>query len=136
MPDTPVIRGTQDIKGLRAEFNPQAGSHFPIVRGHDGYITAAAGAKVGIMNRWIIRYVGNRDGRHRYRFKAQFSWVNEGFMRAIGDGTLKGRVRLQFKTREKGVEDVDIFGWEEWRYEDGVLILEDIYQETEAAPAK
>ena len=141
MADAPHIHDPRDIRGLSAKFgdprNPAKGAHFSTIRGSDGYITAAGNAKVGIMSRWVIRHSGQKpDGKPMFRFKAQFSWTSEAFMEAIGHGTLKGRVRIQMKTRQKGVEDVDILGWQEWKYTDGVLILEDIFQQTEGSKPK
>lgn len=123
----PVVRSVGDIRRLPAKFNPR-GAHFAVIRGNDGYITAAAGAKVGIMSRWVIRHSGQHpDGKPRFRFRAQFRWINEPLMAMVGRGDLKGRVILQMKTT-KGQENVDILGWDEWRMEDGVLTLENVYK--------
>lgn len=96
------------------------------INGTDGRVEAAAGATVGIITRWTIRRSGiYPDGRPRLRFKGQFSYVNVGLMTLISQGTLKGRVRVQMKT-VKGNENIDVVNWDEWRFEDGVLILENI----------
>jgi hypothetical protein len=126
--DAPVIRGPDDIRNLTAKFRTDRGSHFAVIRGRDGFITAAAGAKVAIFSRWRIEHSGNKpDGTPRHRFRGQFSWVNEPLMNMVTSGKLKGRVILQGKFKN-GAENVDILGWAEWRMENGVLTLEDIYQ--------
>lgn len=126
--DAPVIHGPEDIRKLQAKFKTERGSHWAVIRGRDGFITAAAGAKVGIFNRWRIEHSGQKpDGTPRHRFRAQFSWVNEPLMNMVTSGKLRGRVILQMMTK-KGRENIDILGWAEWRLENGVLTLEDIYQ--------
>lgn len=97
------------------------------IRGEAGYITAAAGAKVGIIARWSIRRSGsNPNGTPRLRFRAHFSWKQDALMNMIQKGALKGRVRVQMKTKN-GLEDIDIVQWDEWRMdEDGALTLENI----------
>jgi hypothetical protein len=134
MPDEtgPVVRSAADIRHLGAKFRTAGGAHWLKTTGGDGYITAAAGAKIAIFSRWVINHSGqNPDGTPRFRFKGQFRWANELMLEMVGRGTLKGRVIVQFKTT-KGLENVDILGWDEWHYADGVLILENVYQ-TEGA---
>lgn len=106
--------------------NPAPGVD-PAIQGDAGYVTVAAGAKAGIINRWVIRRSGtNPDGTPRLRFKAQFSWLNDALMGM----KMQKRVRVQMRTKV-GYEDIEILGWEEMRYEGGVLILENIlYTET------
>jgi hypothetical protein len=119
---------------MTAEF-AQTGSHFRLITGDAGYVTAAAGAKVAIMNRWKIERSGAMpDGKPRYRLRASFSFVNEALMGLVGHGKIRGRPVLQMRTK-LGVENVDIDAWSEWRYEDGLLVLEDI-QHFDAKPAR
>jgi hypothetical protein len=104
---------------------PTQGRMFAAIRGDAGYITAA-GARVGLIGRWKIeRAEAGPDGKPRFRFRAQFSWRNDALMGLISRGRLKGRVVLQMKTK-KGVEDVDLVAWDEWRMEDGILTLENV----------
>lgn len=96
------------------------------IQGDAGKIEAAAGAVVAVINRWSIRASGSYpDGRPRLRFKAQFSWKQDSLMAMIQRGEMKGRVRVQFRTK-LGLEDVDVVSWSEWRLEDNVLTLEDV----------
>lgn len=97
------------------------------IRGDAGTITAAAGATVGIIARWSIRRSGaNPGGAPRLRFRAHFSWKQDGLMSMIEKGQLKGRVRVQMKTKN-GLENIDIVSWDEWKLdEDGALTLENI----------
>ena len=96
------------------------------INGTDGKIEAAAGAVVAIITRWSLRTSGvYPDGRPRLRFKAQFSYRNDSLLHMIQTGALKGRVRVQFRTKN-GLEDVDVVQWDEWRMEDGVLVLENV----------
>ena len=75
------------------------------------------------------------DGKPILRFKAQFSWVNDVLMNMKMNGLpMQKRVIVQMRTRY-GVEHVDILGWSEWRYEGGVLTLEDVLH-GEAKPVK
>jgi hypothetical protein len=136
--DAPVIHGPEDIRKLTAKFS-EKGAHFSVIRGSDGFITAAAGAKVAIFSRWVIRVSGQKpDGSPMYRFQAQFRWINEPLMKLVQSGTLKGRVIIQgifrdARTNKQVPQNVDILGWSEWRMEGGILTLEDIYKETEGA---
>ena len=99
---------------------------FGKIRGEAGYITAAAGAKVGLISKWIISPVRMKpDGKPELQFRAQFSWKNESLMAAVGRGVLKGRVIVQMRTKV-GLENVDVLAWSEWRMEGGVLVLEDV----------
>ena len=36
------------------------------------------------------------------------------------------RVRIKMRTERYGLQDVDIVGWDDWRYEGGILYLENI----------
>jgi len=115
---------------------PQGGST-SVIQGDAGYITAAAGAKVAIISRWTIRRSGTKpDGISPVlRFRAQFSWVNDTLMHLKHNGIpLQKRVIIEMKTERHGYERIDILGWSEWRYEDGILTLEDIIQ-TESGTA-
>jgi len=105
---------------------PQGGS-MAVIQGNAGYITAAAGAKVAIIKKWNIRRSGTHvDGTPQLRFRALFSWVNDTMMALKHNGIpLQKRVVLEMQT-VKGHERVDILGWKEWRYEGGILTLEDI----------
>jgi hypothetical protein len=102
--------------------------HFESIRGDAGYITAAAGAKVGIISKWIMAPHGMKpDGKPILQFKAQFSWKNDSLMNMVGRGALKGRVIAQMKDNKTGrIVDTDILDWSEWRLEGGVLILENV----------
>jgi hypothetical protein len=100
-----------------------------VIQGDAGYITAAAGAKVAIISKWNIRRSGTKpDGVSPIlRFKAQFSWVNDTLMNLKHNGIpLQKRVIVEMKTERYGHQRFDILGWKEWRYEGGVLTLEDI----------
>jgi len=112
---------------------PTGGSQ-AIIQGDAGYITAAAGAKVAIISRWNIRRSGTKpDGiSPLLRFRAQFSWVSEPLMNMKHNGIpLQKRVVIEFNSPRHGHQRFDILGWKEWRYEGGVLTLEDImYTET------
>lgn len=100
---------------------------FAVIRGDAGYITAAAGAKVGIISKWVIAPVRMKDdGKPELQFKAQFSWKNDALMAMLARGTLKGRVVVQVNSMRKGREDIDIVQWQQWRMDGGVLILDDI----------
>ena len=93
---------------------------FELLHGDAGYVTVAAGAKAGIINRWRMTPAGrNPDGTPRLRFQAQFSWVNTTLM----EMKLQKRIVVQIKTKF-GQENVDILAWDEWRFEGGVLTLE------------
>jgi hypothetical protein len=99
---------------------------FGLIRGDTGYITAAAGAKVGVISKWVITPVRMKsDGKPELRFKAQFSWKQDALMSMVGRGALKGRVIVQMKTKV-GMENVDVLAWSEWHMEGNVLILEDV----------
>lgn len=101
-------------------------AHFGMIRGDAGYISAAAGAKVGIISKWVITPVRMKpDGKPELEFKAQFSWKNDALMNMVGRGTLKGRVIVQMKTKA-GMENVDVLAWSEWRLEGNVLYLKDV----------
>lgn len=109
---------------------PQGGQG-AVIQGDAGYITAAAGAKVAIIARWNIKRSGTKaDGVSPVlRFKAQFSWVNDTLMNLKHNGIpLQKRVVIEMRTERHGVERIDILGWSEWRYEGGILVLEDIIQ--------
>jgi len=100
---------------------------FGEISGDAGYITAAAGAKVGIISKWIMRPKRMKaDGKPELQFKAQFSWKNDSLMNMVGRGALKGRVVAQMRNKYGKIEDTDILNWSEWRLEGGVLILEDV----------
>jgi len=96
----------------------------------------AAGGKAAIMSRWNMKPSGRKpDGKPMLRFKAQFKWTNDVLMTIKLNGKeLPKRVVVQMRTRY-GVEHVDILGWSEWRYEGGVLTLEDVLH-GEAKPVK
>lgn len=101
---------------------------FSLIRGDAGFITAAAGAKVGIISKWVIKTVRMKpDGRPEMQFKAQFSWKNDALMNMVARGTLKGRVVVQMRTKY-GQENVDVLAWQEWKMDGDVLILEDVLQ--------
>jgi len=106
---------------------PQGGQG-SVIQGDAGYITATAGGKVAIISRWNIRRSGTRpDGSPILRFKAQFSWVQETLMNMKHNGVpLKKRVIIEMRTEKYGHQQFDILGWQEWRYEGGILVLEDI----------
>jgi hypothetical protein len=98
-------------------------SQFAIIQGDAGFVTVAAGAKAGIINRWNIQQAGTYpDGKPRLRFRCQFQYVNDVLMNLKG---MKKRVQVQMRTKY-GVETVDIIDWSEARYEGGVLTLEDV----------
>ena len=65
------------------------------------------------------------DGKPELQFRAQFSWKNESLMAAVSRGVLKGRVIVQMRTKV-GLENVDILAWQQWRFDGGVLYLDDI----------
>ena len=98
------------------------------IRGTDGYITAAAGAKVATMSRWSIRRSGtNPDGSPQLRFRANFSWKQDGLMAMCGRGDLKARIRLQMRTERHGIQEIDVVNWDQWQMnEDGMLTLENV----------
>lgn len=111
---------------MKAEFPTAGAAQFSRISGDAGYISASAGAKVAIMSRWKIDRSGaDADGKPRFRLRASFSWVQAALMNLVSSGRMKGRPVLQMKT-VRGLEDVDIDSWSEWRYEDGLLTLEDI----------
>jgi len=116
---------------------PHGGSS-SVIQGNAGYITAAAGAKVAIMSRWNIRRSGTQpDGKPRLRFRAQFSYVNESLMNLKHNGIpLQKRVVIEMRTEKHGHEKVDILGWAEWKYEGGILTLEDIMHSEGMGTAK
>ena len=123
-----TVAKVEDIRNLPAKFRADRGSHFAAIRGDAGFISAGGNAKVAIFGRWRIEHSGQKpDGTPRHRFKGQFKWKNDTLLAMCQRGSLKPRVILQFRTR-KGQENVDILGWGEWRLEDGILYLEDIYQ--------
>lgn len=100
---------------------------FGTIRGDAGVITASAGAKVGVISKWVI--VPSRmkeDGRPELQFKAQFGWKQDSLMAMIGRGALKGRVTVQMRNRRGQVENIDIVSWGQWRYDNGILYLDDI----------
>jgi hypothetical protein len=104
-----------------------------VIKGDSGYITAA-GAKAAVISRWNIRRSGSRpDGSPILRFRAQFEYVNDVLMNLKQNGVpLPKRVVVQMQRndpatmRKLPVESIDILGWEEWKYEDGILTLENI----------
>ena len=99
---------------------------FGLIRGDAGYITAAAGAKVGIISKWVLTPKRMKpDGTPEMQFRAQFSWKNDALMNMVARGALKGRVVVQMKTKY-GLENVDVLAWQDWRLEGGVLTLEDV----------
>ena len=99
---------------------------FGLIRGDAGYITAAAGAKVGIISKWVLTPKRMKpDGTPEMQFRAQFSWKNDALMNMVARGTLIGRVVVQMKTKY-GLENVDVLAWQDWRMEGGVLTLEDV----------
>jgi len=109
---------------------------FGTIRGDSGYISGA-GAKVAIIKKWIIVPSRMRpDGTPILQFKAQFSYVNEVLMNLKMNGLpVQKRIRVQMRTERYGLQDVDILGWAEWRFEGGILYLEDIMH-TEASNVK
>jgi len=105
-------------------FGPEG---FGGIRGDAGEITALGGAKVAIIARWQIRREGTRsDGKPMLTFKAWFSWKQDALMKMCQRGDLKGRVRVQMKTKV-GLENVDVVHWDEWQLnDDGMLTLRNI----------
>ena len=103
------------------------GGQGAVIKGNAGDISAACGAKVGILSRWNIRRSGSKpDGSPILRFRAQFSYVNDTLMNIKFKGLpLQKRVVIEMMTKN-GPERVDILGWDEWRYDDGILTLENI----------
>jgi hypothetical protein len=101
---------------------------FGLIRGDAGEVTAAAGAKVGIISKWVISPKRMKpDGKPELQFKAQFSWKNDSLMAMVGRGDLRGRVMVTMRNNKtRGIENIDVVQWAEWRMEGGVLILEDI----------
>ena len=100
---------------------------FGTIRGDAGVITAAAGAKVGIISKWVIIPVRMKDdGTPELQFKAQFSWKQDSLMNMVGRGALKGRVQVQMRDTNRQLLTVDIVSWANWRYDGGVLILDDV----------
>ena len=100
---------------------------FGLIQGYDGFITASGGAKVAIFSHWTIKPGRMKpDGKPQLQFVGQFSWVNDVLMNMKLRGIpLQKRVIVQMRTKH-GLEDVDILGWAEWRYEGGILYLEDV----------
>lgn len=90
-------------------------------------MTVAAGAVAGIISKWVVVPTGQRqDGSPILQFKAQFSWLNETLMNLKIRGVpVPKRVVVDMRTKN-GVESIDILGWSEWKFEHGVLVLEDI----------
>lgn len=104
------------------------GGQGAVIRGDAGFITAQAGAKVAVISRWNIRRSGTMpDGSPVLRFRAQFSYVNETLMNLKLHGLpLNKRVVVQMKRDGHPVESIDIIGWDEWKYDGGILTLENI----------
>ena len=100
---------------------------FGKISGDAGYITASAGARVGIISKWVI--IPGRmkpEGTPELQFKAQFSWKNDVLMNMVGRGALKGRVVVQMRNKYNKIEETDILNWSEWRFEGGILYLSDV----------
>ena len=99
---------------------------FSLIQGNDGYITAM-GAKAAIFSHWTVKPGRMKpDGKPQLQFVGQFSYVNDVLMNMKLRGVpLQKRVIVQMRTKN-GLENVDILGWAEWRYEGGVLYLEDV----------
>lgn len=92
---------------------------FELLHGDSGYVMCGPG-KAGIVSRWRMTPAGrNPDGTPRLRFQCQFSWQNDVLMGL----SMKKRIVVQIKTKY-GQENVDILDWDDWRYEGGVLTLE------------
>lgn len=101
--------------------------HFSNISGDSGFISAAAGAKVGVISKWNIMPVRQKsDGTTELRFKAQFSWRSNTLMNMIGRGALKARATVQLRNIHNKIEDIDILAWQEWRFEGNILTLEDV----------
>lgn len=97
-------------------------SQFNVIRGDAGFVKVGPGAQAGIISRWNITGSGLKpDGTPKLRFRAQFSWVNETLMGL----KMPKRIVVQMKTKY-GQENVDILGWDDWRFEGGILTLENI----------
>ena len=102
-------------------------AQFGTIRGDAGWISAAAGAKVGIISRWIIEPKRMKpDGRPELEFRCQFSWKNDVLMNMVSRGTIKPRVIVQMRGKNGKVEAIDVVSWQNWRLEGGVLYLSDI----------
>lgn len=105
-------------------FGPEG---FGAIVGDSGRIEAARGATVAVISRWSIRRSGAQpDGKPRLRFRASFSFVQPALMHMIQTGQLQGRVRVQMRTERHGAEDIDVVNWDEWKFEDGMLTLENV----------
>lgn len=105
------------------------GGQGAVIRGDSGYITAQAGTKVAHISRWNIRRSGTIPGTDRpiLRFRAQFDYVNETLMNLKLHGQpLRKRVIVEMKREGHPKESIDILGWDEWRYEGGILTLENV----------
>ena len=124
-PTTADIR--RATENMSAQF-PKSGAMFTTIRGDSGYVTAAAGAKVGIISRWKfeVSRAGTPTDPPEYRFSAQFSYMNDSLMHLVTTGKLKGRVVVQMRT-VRGIEQIDIVSWAQWRLENGVLTLDDVH---------
>lgn len=102
-------------------------AQFGTIRGDAGFISASAGAKVGIISRWIIEPKRMKaDGRPELEFRCQFSWKNDVLMNMVSRGTIKPRVIVQMRNKASKVESIDVVSWQNWRLEGGVLYLSDI----------
>lgn len=104
-------------------------AQFGTIRGDSGEVLVTQGAKAGIISRWKIEPSGGTkpDGTQILRFRCGFSWVSESLMNLRFNGRdVTKRVRIKMRTPRHGLEDVDIIGWDSWRYEDGILTLENI----------
>lgn len=99
---------------------------FGEIEGDSGQVLASAGAKAAIISRWkVVPSRMKPDGTPQLQFKCQFSWKNDMTMGMLAKGILKGRVQVRMQTR-RGIEEIDIVGWDEWRMDGGVLYLENI----------
>lgn len=99
---------------------------FGEIEGDSGTVLAGAGATAAIISRWKV--VPSRlkpDGTPELQFKAQFSWKNDVTMGMLAKGILKGRVQVRFRTK-RGMEQIDIVGWDQWRMDGGILYLDNV----------
>lgn len=98
---------------------------FAEITGDAGQVLITGGV-AGKFSRWKLVPVRMKpDGTPELQFKAQFSWKNDLTMGMISRGVVKGRVQVEFRSK-RGQEKIDIVHWEQWRWDGGVLILDDV----------
>lgn len=84
------------------------------------------GGKAGVISKWKVVPVRMKpDGTPELQFKCQFSWKNDMALGMIQRGVVKGRVQVRMRTK-RGLEQIDIVHWEQWRMDGGILYLDDI----------